>query len=265
MPATPGPLPPDVVDELLSAELDGELDAAARDHDLTVDEAHAALAGTPGIDARRAALARARAVSAGDAVALDALTRERLVRGAHPRDVLPARAPRSGAWPRVLAVAASIVVVAAVAALAFQTKGSDNKASKSSVTTFGAAALTPDGEHSPSLGRITSDQDLERIVERLTPAPASHPSGGATTTVGGNTDTTGPAPTQGRRGAGSQCLATLPGPSSLEPASVHLAGYATDGNAVLAVAIGAAGSDPVAWAYDPTTCRVVFSSFGRPR
>jgi hypothetical protein len=54
------PLQPDELDELLSAELDGELAAAALDLGLTTDDAAARLRSTPGIAERRAALTAAR-------------------------------------------------------------------------------------------------------------------------------------------------------------------------------------------------------------
>ena len=76
---SPDPLAPDVVDELLSAELDGEFDAAAADHDLDPAAARARLEATPGIDERRTALAAARAALAVTPVADD-------VRRAHARN-----------------------------------------------------------------------------------------------------------------------------------------------------------------------------------
>jgi hypothetical protein len=54
------PFQPDELDELLSAELDGELDAAARDLGLSADQAATRLRATPGAADRRAALAAAR-------------------------------------------------------------------------------------------------------------------------------------------------------------------------------------------------------------
>ncbi|MDQ1435519.1 MAG: hypothetical protein QOF59_2335 [Actinomycetota bacterium] len=54
------PFEPDELDELLSADLDGELPAAARDFGLSIEEVTARLRATPGNDERRAALAAAR-------------------------------------------------------------------------------------------------------------------------------------------------------------------------------------------------------------
>jgi hypothetical protein len=47
------PLPPDVRDALLNADLDGELAGAAADHELTEEEARERLAATPGAARRR--------------------------------------------------------------------------------------------------------------------------------------------------------------------------------------------------------------------
>lgn len=54
------PFEPNELDELLSAELDGELDAAARDLGLSVAEVSERRRATPGAEDRRAALAAAR-------------------------------------------------------------------------------------------------------------------------------------------------------------------------------------------------------------
>ena len=54
------PLSPELVDELLSAELDGAFDAAAREHGYAPSIARELLDGTPGVAERRDALAAAR-------------------------------------------------------------------------------------------------------------------------------------------------------------------------------------------------------------
>ena len=73
-----GAVSPDHVDELLSAELDGELDAAATDLGYAPDTVVAQLQTTPGVDARRSALARARDALAAAPDALDELLATRL-------------------------------------------------------------------------------------------------------------------------------------------------------------------------------------------
>ena len=74
------PLEPDVVDELWSAELDGEFDAAAADLGLSADAARARLAATPGANARRQTLEQAR----------DALRAPVAPLPAHAREEVPA-------------------------------------------------------------------------------------------------------------------------------------------------------------------------------
>src|SRR5262249_21198363 len=56
----PAPLEPDELDELLSADLDGDLADAARERGSDVETARARIAATPGAPERRAALAAAR-------------------------------------------------------------------------------------------------------------------------------------------------------------------------------------------------------------
>jgi hypothetical protein len=71
------PLAPDLVDELLSAELDGEFERAAEDLGLEAENARARLAATPGVADRRALLLRARD-AIGIAPAVDELLEQRL-------------------------------------------------------------------------------------------------------------------------------------------------------------------------------------------
>ena len=93
------PLSPDAVDALLSAQLDGELDGAARELGLSESEALAELASTPGIDARRVALTRARDLIAARSP-LEPAVEARLVAAAMARDDLAlVRAPRAPRSP----------------------------------------------------------------------------------------------------------------------------------------------------------------------
>jgi len=116
---TPRPIEPDAVDELLSADLDGELDAAARDLGYEPDDVHAAIAADPELRARRDALERARAELAR-VPTLDDVSAARLrataLAGAKPSS------PRRG---RLLAVssglAAAVAIVVAVVAVTHST------------------------------------------------------------------------------------------------------------------------------------------------
>jgi hypothetical protein len=261
------PLPADVIDELLSAELDGELDAAARDHGMTLDEAHAALAATPGTDARRAALGHAQTVSAGDALALDAVTRERLVRAARPRDLMPSE-PRGGMpWARVVSIAAAIVIVVGLVGLTVSGLGSSSNksSSKSSATTIAAAAGNAPAAV-PTLGVVDSDADLEQLVQRYTSAPNASPENNDTSgaVVAPSTTAAGPPAlppsARGVNAAGSQCLSHLPPATAQGP---RIVGYATHSGRIVAVAIAGGVGGPYAWAFDPTSCAIVLAAAGR--
>jgi hypothetical protein len=126
------PLSPELLDELLSAELDGELESAARDLGIDPEEVAVRIAATPGAESRRRALADgARSLAVEP---LDDLTRQRLLgavrTGREPLDALPTRhagpaATRSGQWQRVLAVAAAVLVVVGAASVIVSLGGED--------------------------------------------------------------------------------------------------------------------------------------------
>ena len=110
------PLSPDAVDALLSADLDGDLEGAARDLGFSASEAIAALGATPGSDARRVALSRARdLIAARPRVELP--VEDRLVARAMARDELATVRERRGRherrW-RVLVAAGSVAAAIAV-------------------------------------------------------------------------------------------------------------------------------------------------------
>jgi hypothetical protein len=115
------PLDPDQLDELLSADLDGELAAAAREQGSDVETLRARIAVTPGAAARRTALATAREVLA-QPPEFDELVAARLrakaVRAAvadgDARDTAR-RDRRNRVLVTVSGIAASIVVVTAIA------------------------------------------------------------------------------------------------------------------------------------------------------
>jgi hypothetical protein len=114
---SPSSLAPETVDELLSAELDDEFDAAARDLGFEPDAARAALASVPGVESRREALGRAR-----DALAvlpeIDELTAQRLrsnaLRAGTRADEETRRGRRGRRWQRTAAVATAVAAAAAV-------------------------------------------------------------------------------------------------------------------------------------------------------
>jgi hypothetical protein len=129
------PLEPDQLDELLSAELDGELDAAARDFGLTPDEVGVRLRATPGVDERRRALTAARdqlfALPPLDEL-LEARLRAKAVRVADDRISSRATARRERrrhVFQGVGAIAAAAVLVLAVGGALRHNSTSSTKAS----------------------------------------------------------------------------------------------------------------------------------------
>jgi hypothetical protein len=119
----PAPLSPETVDLLLSAELDGDLDGAARDIGLSASEASAQLTATPGVDERRVALRRARDLIA-TRPSVEPAIEDRLVAGALARDDLTAvrdrRSRRERQWRVLVAtgsVAAAIAVIVGIASM----------------------------------------------------------------------------------------------------------------------------------------------------
>jgi len=179
------PLPPGTLDELLSADIDGELERAAADHGLPLDAARAAI-GAPEATARRAALVRARDLVA-PAVPLEPADADRLVAGAleparRENELAAARRKRTrvDAARRVAIAAASIVVVfGGIAVLARGTssssKSSGAKASSASPTTNESAASRA---LSPALGDVsTRDALRNKVLPRLPPTESRpHPS-----------------------------------------------------------------------------------------
>jgi hypothetical protein len=131
------PLSPDVVDELLSADLDGEFGRAAADLGFTPDEARTALDAAPGLAERRAALSRARDVLAMQPV-LEREWESRFVVAAADRftdDFRDARDPRgwfANNWRALVAGGAAAAAVAGFVALGAANGGSESRASTAS-------------------------------------------------------------------------------------------------------------------------------------
>jgi len=146
MSPNPAPLTPDQVDELLSAELDGEFDAAAADLGLTVAEARALLSEAPGATTRRAALASARDALAA-VPAVDEVTGARLRAAAADafRDESATRSTprRSHRWLVYASggIAAALIGVFALAAV------NQSSRTKSAESASRVAANTPPPSH----------------------------------------------------------------------------------------------------------------------
>jgi hypothetical protein len=146
------PLAPDVVDELLSADLDGDFAAAARDHGLDVATARARLAATAGVDARRAQLEAAQRSLSTPLAPLGTDTRHALLAAAHAGaegrvDELARRRERR--WPARLggiaaAAAALLVVVGLAVSIATTGSGDDDDSSAAGGAASDTSAATSD-------------------------------------------------------------------------------------------------------------------------
>ncbi len=132
---TTEPFSDELLDELISADLDGEFDAAVRDLGLDAESARARLEATPGAATRRRQLAATR--DALPVPPLDEMTRRRLVRTALGTSEVADepvatdlefrghRPTRRAPWPMIAAVAAALVFVVGLGT-ALTTLGDDN-------------------------------------------------------------------------------------------------------------------------------------------
>jgi hypothetical protein len=160
------PLPDEVVDELLSADLDGDFDLAARDHGLAPATARARIEATPRTAERRAALAAAR-----DAIAVGPLSDDERVsllagaRVARGDDALePRRARRAQRRTATIAAAAAAIALvialgASLASLRDGDGGGGRAASKRSASESVARDGAAPESATPSDGSGTSAAD----------------------------------------------------------------------------------------------------------
>lgn len=113
----PTPFSPEQIDELISADLDGEFDAAARDLGFDPVSARVALDAQPGAAERRTSMRAARA-HLSEMPELDEMVAARLrakaVREAE-RSAAPARAGRGRWYAAMAAVAAALAIVVGIA------------------------------------------------------------------------------------------------------------------------------------------------------
>jgi hypothetical protein len=149
------PLSPDLVDELLSAELDGEFDAAARDHGFAPVIARELLDEVPGVDERRARLAAARVALTVDPPSDDMRASWlATATAAAPADEVAARRNASharGRIARAFGIAAAIVVVAGLAiGVTVATLRANNKNSSGDSSSAAAASPTSNREDAGS-------------------------------------------------------------------------------------------------------------------
>jgi hypothetical protein len=163
------PLQPDELDELLSADLDGELAAAARERGSDVDAIRARIAATPDASARRDALAAARDVLA-DGPALDDLVGARLrakaVQAAAARSDARESA-RRGRRNRLLlttsGIAAAILVIAAIAVVVGHTGSSGSSSNANASASAPPRSLSPSIDLTQSVPALGSYTDVATL------------------------------------------------------------------------------------------------------
>jgi hypothetical protein len=174
---TPAPLTAEQVDDLLSAELDGELAAAAHDLGLDIAEAQARLDVTPGVAERRAELAAASAAIA-DVPELDDVAEARLrsaavvAAGDAARDL---RTRRRRAWMSAVGAAAVVVAVLGIAAV-----GNHNSSSSGENKAAGRITQAPILQSPPTsasrpfaaFGHVASAEALQKRVRDALDLPA---------------------------------------------------------------------------------------------
>jgi hypothetical protein len=185
------PLPPDQLDEVLSADLDGALDAAAHDLGLGADTLAARVRATPGAAERRAALAAARA-ALGQVPELDELAAARLrstaLLAAEREDAYRDRASRplggtdrrSRSW--LVAVAGTAAAVAAIGglAVAIGQTSSNSKSSSSAAPSEAPESRGAAKEAAGSGGSLGTFGDVHSLALTAVARDRSSPVSGTT-------------------------------------------------------------------------------------
>ncbi len=155
------PLNPETLDELLSADLDGEFERAAADLGFTVDEARAAMHATADTARRRAQLGAARDRLAIPIV-LPPTIEQTLVSAAlgGPVDELRAvRERRTRSWRVLVAAGSAVAVVAALLVVVVVFAATNHHGG---VSTSASAVARP--AH-PSLPRLAAPLESQPVVE----------------------------------------------------------------------------------------------------
>ena len=225
----PTPLEPEQLDDLLSAELDGEFDAAARELGLSVPDAEARIRATAGADERRVALARARDLL-GVAPAIDELLAARLrakaVRAAevehaaHTAD----RRRRNRILLSAGGIAAAVAAIVAVAngMSGYQPDSSSSAKSASSPSSSAERALAPT-THAAATAALGSFADARSLAlaavqqdavaraltdDRFKGSLQTTDGAGTARAVPATTTAPAPAPVQTQNGTGSSAAKT---------------------------------------------------------
>ena len=231
------PFQPDELDELLSAELDGELDGAARDLGLSADHVAARLRATPGATDRRSALAAARDLLSEPPEIeelLAARLRAKAVRAAHD-ETATRDGDRRDRRRRMLltaggiaaAIAAVVGVAAGLSASRSGTNSANSRAARASTPEKAARANGRALAPGSALGSFSDVHALaQAAVSRIAPPHSAVNDAGNSTyykdAVRGATST---APALGNQSTLQS--PTIPGATSLGPLTAL--GVARDG------------------------------------
>jgi len=252
---SPGALTPELIDELCSADIDGELDAACADLGIPVDDARAAIATNA---TRRGALARASsAVGAPlDGDSLDELERRRIAR------LASGRAFRSKVQDRrrlvFLGAAAVVAAIAIVAVIATRNNGGDKHvavrggAGPSTQTTLDIGIVKTGHEIESKLTAPTSDAALGGPGNPTSESSATAPHTGKSVSTGA-TSTPAPGATASR--SATRCLASLPG--AADASGLQVVATAQLRNRSVVVARGTLRGKHAIWAFVPAKCTPV--------
>ena len=206
------PLSAETLDELVSADIDGELDRAATELGLTPEEARAAIAAAPAALTRRRALEAARDLFSTQP-ALDPAAAAQLVASAVAAAapvVVPIRSRRAPkVWRALVGAAAAAAVVAGIVAVAATNPGSESKSSLApgAASAKSGASDTPlsrlPSHGSVAFGDVSRPQSLRARVgyelRRLNNAPL--PQAAAVVPSGTTSSEQLEAPTVSARGA----------------------------------------------------------------
>jgi hypothetical protein len=170
------PLTPDDVDTLLSAELDGEFESAARDLALSAAEARDRLDATPGVDERRHAITRARDLIATPPPLSSTLEDRLIATAMAPEDLATKREQRgerdrARTSRRIFIAAGSVAAAIAVVVGVANMRSPDSAKSSANALRTGAGASNAKPALGSDLyvdfGDVTNDAGLEAQANRV--------------------------------------------------------------------------------------------------
>jgi hypothetical protein len=265
----------EATDDAVSASIDGELDAFAAEHGMTVDELTRRLSEWRGFEARRRELGDARAAVATELPPLEPLVRRQLV---HKAKALgrPAASARTGrqrpVWRPLVVVAAAVAVVIAAGVGLAQLGGGGSGSSASKTASGTAGPKVESGAFVGEVGDVSQPNALRTLLtSRLAglPTHASDPTSQSASgqiarapapsgrSAPGGTSTT--AATGGREAALRCAPVVDPAVSGASPDPVVLLATATfHGRQAVVVGVRR-GARSIVFVADRATCNVLTS------